>query len=231
MHTRTVRDVMTDQVIAVREDVGFKQMVDVLADCAVSAVPVVDTEMNVLGVVSEADLLHKVEFAGQDLHAKLFERPGRRVVKAKAAGDTAAALMTAPAITIEPQATIGEAARLMEHRQVKRLPVVNAEGRLCGIVSRRDLLRPYLRPDADIQRDVTAEVLTRTLLLDPRTVEVVVVGGRVTLRGRLDRRSSVEIAVRLTGAIDGVVTVLDELTWDWDDTAETHRLSAFDAQP
>jgi CBS domain-containing protein len=222
---------MTDKVVAVREDAGFKQMVDVLADFAVSAVPVVDAEMNVLGVVSEADLLHKVEFAGQDVHAKLFERPGRRVVKAKAVGDTAAALMTAPAITIGPDATIGEAARLMEHRQVKRLPVVNAEGKLCGIVSRRDLLRPYLRADEDIQQDVTDQVLTRTLLLEPQTVGVVVRQGRVTLRGRLDRRSSVEIATRLTGAIDGVVTVIGDLTWEWDDTAEPHRFSAFDAQP
>jgi len=214
---------MTAQVVAVRRDAGFKQMVDVLAEFRVSALPVIDRELHVLGVVSEADLLHKVEFAGQDAHVKLLEGTRRRAAKAKAAGESAEDLMTSPAVTIGPDATIGEAARLMEAKHVKRLPVVE-NGHLVGIVSRRDLLRPYLRPDSAIRGDILADVLEHTLWVEPGTIEVDVEHGRVTLSGRADRRSTARIAVRLTGAVDGVVAVVDELTWEFDDiAAERHQ--------
>ena len=223
MGSQTVRDVMTAQVVAVRRDAGFKQMVDVLTEFKVSALPVIDRELHVLGVVSEADLLHKVEFAGQDAHVKLLEGTRRRSAKAKATGETAEDLMTSPAVTIGPDATIGEAARLMDAKRVKRLPVIE-NGHLVGIVSRRDLLRPYLRPDSAIGEDIATDVLERTLWVERGTIEVRVDRGRVTLRGRADRRSTARIAARLAGAVDGVVDVVNELTWDFDDiTAERHR--------
>jgi len=217
MHSQRVKGVMTSNVVAVRSAASFKEIVDALAEYKVSAVPVVGEGNVVVGVVSEADLLHKLELATSDLHRRLLDRRGVRTAKAKAAGDTAEALMTAPAITIGPEAPIGEAARLMEHERVKRLPVVNEEGRLIGIVSRRDLLRPYLRPDSAIRQDVEIEVLKRTLWIIPATIEASVTDGRVTLRGRADRKSTAEIAVRLTRAVDGVVAVIDELTWAFDD--------------
>jgi CBS domain-containing protein len=217
MHSQLVKSVMTDKVVAVRAAAGFKEIADVLVDFAVSAVPVVDTKNRVIGVVSEADLLHKLELAGADLHRRRLDRRRVRTAKTKAAGDTAEALMTAPAITIGPDAPIGDAARLMEREQVKRLPVVNSDGRLVGIVSRRDLLRPYLRADEAIHHDVVTEVLDRTLWVDPGMIEVSVADGRVTLCGRADRKSTATIAVRLTRAVDGVVAVIDELTWDFDD--------------
>jgi len=97
------------------------------------------------------------------------------------------------------------------------LLVVEEDGRLVGVVARRDLLRPYLRADSAIRQDVEYEVLRRTLLVIPGTVDVFVNDGRVTLRGRADRRSTAEIAVQLTRAVDGVVAVIDELTWEFDD--------------
>jgi CBS domain-containing protein len=227
MSTATVAEVMTRKVVAVSPGTGYKQIVDVLAEFAVSAVPVVDADLHVLGVVSEADLLHKVEFAGDEVHARLLDRPGRRAAKAKAIGDTAAELMTEPVVTTGPDATIGEAARLMDQRHVKRLPVVDADGRLTGIVSRRDLLRPYLRPDSDIRGEVIGEVLEHTLGIEPDTIQVAVSGGRVTLSGRADRHSTAKIAARLTAAVDGVVGVDDELTWAFDDTAELRRRYMF----
>src|SRR5690242_5033150 len=223
MGSQSVRDVMTAKVVAVRRDAGFKQIVDVLAEFEVSALPVIDRELHVLGVVSEADLLHKVEFAGQDTHVKLLEGTRRRSAKSKATGETAEELMTAPAVTIGPDATIGEAARLMEAKRVKRLPVVE-NGVLVGIVSRRDLLRPYLRPNSAIRTDIETDVLEHTLWVEPGTIDVLVERGRVTLRGRTDRRSTARIAVRLASAVDGVVAVVDELTWEFDDiAAERHR--------
>ena len=219
MHSQLVKSVMTDKVVAVRSAASFKEIVDVLAEYKVSAVPVVDQDCLVLGVVSEADLLHKLELATCDLHRRRLDRRRVRTAKTKAAGDRAAALMSAPAVTIGPQAPIGEAARLMAREQVKRLPVVNSEGRLVGIVSRRDLLRPYLRADKAIRHDVVNEVLERTLWLDPGVIEVSVTDGRVTLRGRADRKSTAQIAVQLTRAVEGVVAVIDELTWAFDDQA------------
>ena len=229
MSSLSVRDVMSTGVVTVAPDLGYKQIVDLLVEFGVSAVPVVDGHRRVLGVVSEADLLHKVEFNGADVHARLFERRRQRLAKEKATGETAESLMTAPAVTIGADATLTSAARLMEHRNVKRLPVVDDEGNLVGIVSRRDLLRRYLREDAAIRADVIDTVLRGVMWIDPIEVDVTVTGGHVTLAGKIDRRSSAQIAVRLIRGLDGVVGVTDDaLAWGFDDT--TTRLShTFDA--
>jgi CBS domain-containing protein len=229
MSSLLVRDVMSTGVVTVAPDLGYKQIVDLLVEFGVSAAPVVDDGRRVIGVVSEADLLHKVEFNGADVHAGLFERRRLRLAKEKAAGESAAALMTAPAVTVKSTATLTEAALLMEHRNVKRLPVVDGDGNLVGIVSRRDLLRRYLRTDDAIRDDVIESVLRGIMWIDPVEVEVTVVGGHVTLTGSIDRRSSAQIAVRLIRGLDGVVGVTDDvLRWGFDDT--TTRLShTFDA--
>jgi CBS-domain-containing membrane protein len=203
---------MTTTVVAVRERASYKEIVDDLVTYGVSAMPVLDAGNWVIGVVSEADLLPKAEFAGDHPQARLFERRRRRTAREKADGDTARELMTTPAITIGADASIAEAARLMEAERVKRLPVVNAEGRLVGIVARRDLLRTYLRPDRAIREEVTVEVLGKTLGIEQPDVEVRVTEGVVTLRGRVDRRSTGLIALKLTRAVTGVVAVVDELT-------------------
>jgi CBS domain-containing protein len=230
MTGQRVRDVMTTVVVTVAPDRGFKQIVDVLADFKVSAVPVVDADGVVVGLVSEADLLHKVEF-GTDAPTRLFEGRIRRESRAKASGQTAHELMSSPAITIDPSASIGMAARLMEQRRVKRLPVVDeATGRLVGIVSRRDLLRPYLRPDSEIKDDVAISVLRDSMWIDPAGIEILVDDGRVVLRGRVDRRTTATIAERLVQALDGVVAVDNELTWEFDDMAVSRRRYMFDAE-
>jgi CBS domain-containing protein len=220
---------MTPEVVVVPPEAGYKHIVDVLADFKVSAVPVVDEHGKVVGVVSEADLLRKVEL-GPDAPARLFEGRTRRDSRSKATGETARDLMSSPVVTISASASISAAARLMERHRVRRLPVVDEEtGRLVGIVSRRDLLRPYLRPDEEIRDDVATRVIRDSLWIDPAEIDVVVDDGRVVLRGRVDRRTTAAIAVRLTQALDGVVAVQDELTWDFDDVAVTRRLNAFNA--
>ncbi|MER7008299.1 CBS domain-containing protein [Dactylosporangium sp. NPDC000555] len=218
MSALLVRDVMTKAVVTVTPDLGYKQIVDLLVDFGVSAVPVVGDDRRVLGVVSEADLLHKVEFNGADVHAGLFERRRVRLAKEKATGETAARLMTSPAVTVRATATLTAAAQLMERENVKRLPVLDQDGELVGIVSRRDLLRRYLRTDEDIRVEIVEGVLRRVLLIDPVEADVVVTGGHVLLDGKLDRRSTAQIAVRLVRSVDGVVGVTDELEWGFDDT-------------
>src|SRR3954471_9139596 len=143
MGALTVRDIMTDTVIAVREAARYAEIVDALARYRVSAVPVLDAHRRVLGVVSEADLMAKVEFAGRHASYPLVGARAR-TARAKAAGESAADLMTSPPITIWPDATVVDTARLMDSESVKRLPVVDGEGRLGGIVSRGDVLRAFL---------------------------------------------------------------------------------------
>ncbi len=230
MRAAKVRDVMTTNMVAVRERAGYKEIVEALVGFGVSALPVLDADYRVVGVVSEADLLPKAQFAGDQLQAPLFERRRRRVARAKAGGDTAAELMTAPPVTIGPDASVVEAAQLMEVEQVKRLPVVGGRGRLIGIVARCDLLRTYLRPDTDLRDEVAADVLGRTMGIAPAEVSVHVFEGIVTLRGCVDRRSTAGIVVKLTRAVTGVVDVVDELTYEYDDTEELHRRYVFDAR-
>lgn len=217
-----VRDVMTRDVVSVNLDTPYREIVDALVGRKVSAAPVVDDYGRVVGVVSEADLLHKVEFVGEEHQRRIFERPARRSAREKAHGAVAADLMTAPAITAGPQLSVAAAARRMETERVKRLPVVDGDGRLVGVVSRRDLLRMHLRPDSELRDDIVDNVLRRALWIDPRTVQVDVVNGVVTLGGRVEGRSTAGLVVRLTGDVPGVVDVVDRLGWEYDDSDLAH---------
>jgi CBS domain-containing protein len=223
MRALLVRDVMSRTVVTVSPDLGYKQLADLLVDMGVSAVPVVGDDGRVIGVVSEADLLHKVEFNGADVHPGLLERRRSRQAKEKATGETARELMTSPPVTVLASVPLTTAARLMERHDVKRLPVLDGDGRLVGVVARRDLLRRYLRTDDDIRADVVDGVLLGVLWLDPVDVDVAVADGHVTFTGKVDRRSTAQIAARLTRALDGVVGVTDELEWGVDDTTLQHR--------
>ncbi|QFY07983.1 CBS domain-containing protein [Nonomuraea phyllanthi] len=224
----TVRDIMTTEVASVNGSTPFKDIAEVLITHGVSAVPVVDAENHVLGVVSEADLLCKEEFR-EAYYAEGYQPPLRARlrhrlsgegadVRRKAAGHTAAQLMSAPAVTVPATASAVIAARRMDERGVKRLVVVDEDGTLQGIVSRRDLLRAFVRPDADIAWEVREDVLKRSLLVETAGVNVDVRQGVVTLSGHMDRRSRALLAVRLIARVDGVVNVIDELQWKRDDT-------------
>ncbi|MBF5031945.1 MULTISPECIES: CBS domain-containing protein [unclassified Micromonospora] len=218
MRTWQVQDVMTRDVASVREGTEYREIVDVLTDRHVTAAPVVDETRRVLGVVSEADLMYKVEFLGQPRERRILPDRHRREARAKAGATLAADLMTAPPVTITPDATIVEAARLMDARGVKRLPVVNDLGRLVGIVTRGDLLKVHLRPDAGVRRDVVEEVLWRSLGVRDGVVDVTVDRGVVTLTGQVERRSTAQLAVRLARQVSGVVEVVDALGYAIDDS-------------
>jgi len=215
---RRVRDVMTPQVLTVDEQAPFKEIVALMDECRISALPVLDEKGRVVGIVSEADLLLKEEFPEGPAGGRLLQGRRQREERAKAAGDTAVELMTAPAVTIGPDATVTEAARLLHRHGIKRLPVVDPAGPLLGIVSRADLLKVFLRPDAEIAQAIRQEVLLRGMWVNPDTVVAEVRDGVVTLTGRLERRSLIPIAVSLVHGIDGVVGVVDRLTFELDDS-------------
>jgi CBS-domain-containing membrane protein len=215
---RRVRDVMTQDVVTVDDHAAFKEVATLLTEHRVSALPVLDGEGRVVGVVSEADLLLKEEFPEGPPGGRPLQGRRRRETRAKAAGGTAAELMTSPAVTIGPDAGVAEAARLLHRHQIKRLPVVDPAGPLLGIVSRADLLKVFLRADADIAAEVRQQVLTRAMWIDPDTVVVEVRDGVVTLTGQPERRSLIPIVVSLVRGLDGVVDVVDRLSFEFDDS-------------
>jgi CBS domain-containing protein len=207
-----VRDVMTRDVVTVDESMSYKKLVEVLTGHAIGAVPVVDHGGLVVGVVSEADLLHKLEFCGPETHIPKLERGRRPTAWTKASASTVKDLMSDRPVVVSPAASITVAARLMDTANVKRLPVVDDAGRLVGILSRRDLLRIYLRDDWQIREDVVTQVLIRTLWNDPSTITVDVNRGVVTLGGTVAARSSALLLVSMVGGVAGVVDVIDDLT-------------------
>jgi CBS-domain-containing membrane protein len=227
-----VSDVMTTEVVTVRCGTGYKEIADLLVHHGISGVPVLADDGGLVGVVSESDLLSKVERTDRAGAHPLLSRRSR-VHQRKATGDTAADLMSSPVVTTGPDATLAAAARRMEAEHVKRLPVVDGVGRLVGVVSRRDLVRVYTRPDEQV-RDGVLDLLD-ALWIDPSEVGITVYNGVVELTGELDRRSSAILLARLARALPGVVDVTDKLRWEFDDagTMEPHwyRGHPFNGEP
>ncbi|MDH6611608.1 CBS domain-containing protein [Streptomyces sp. SAI-208] len=204
-----VSDVMTHTVAAVGRKAGFKEIVRLMRDWGISALPVIEGEGRVVGVVSEADLLPKEEFRDTDPDRTTQQR--RLTDLAKAGAVTAEELMTSPALTIRPDATLAQAARSMAHAKVKRLPVVDELGLLQGVVSRSDLLKVFLRGDEEIAEEVRREIVTYLFPPPGSAVRVQVHDGAVTLVGRVRDTSLVPVAARLVRAVEGVVDVDFEL--------------------
>ncbi len=213
-----VRDVMTSEVVSVNEDVTYRKIVALLSEHRISAVPVVDDRRRVLGVVSEADLTRQMIQAADGPEHQAPPRTIRpREATWSAEASVAADLMTAPAVTIEADASLAAAARLMEERAVKRLPVVDRDDVLIGIVSRRDLLRVHLRSDEEIRHTVEDQVLWEWFQVTEPYVRASVRDGVVTLIGELPRRRQTALAAHLTRSVDGVVEVVNRLTYRTDD--------------
>jgi CBS domain-containing protein len=195
--SREVGDVMTTNVITVDRITPYKEIARVLAEHRISGLPVLKMGREVAGVVTEADLL-----AAQ---ASTAQHPAL----------TAGQLMTTPAITIGPHVTIPAAARLMNTHHIRRVPVVDDKGMLIGIVSRRDLLSVFLRPDEDIRAEIR-QVLDEILAAEPGEADVTVRNGVVTLTGTLDPKAGphgdlIPLAIRLMWGVDGVVDIIDHL--------------------
>ena len=213
---RRVSDVMTTSVVTVDRITPYQEIDRLLTEKRISGVPVLKMGREVAGVVTEADLLAAEDETNR--RARMDSSVGRRRLLHKQqpyVSLTAGTLMTAPAITIGPDATIPAAARLMNTHHIRRLPVVDEHGKLVGIVSRRDLLSVFLRPDADIIHDVR-QVLNEIPITDPKDVRVKVRHGVITLTGTMqpepgDSHDLIPLALRLIWDIDGVVDVVNRL--------------------
>ena len=207
----TVKDVMSTHVIAVREMASFKEIATRLREQRVSAFPVIDDDNKVIGVVSEADLLTKEALEGTV--PRTLQSLTRQRVRSQVKAVTAADLMTKPAVTIGPGEPVSHAARLMFDKRVKRLPVTDDDGRLIGIVTRSDVLSVYSRPDADIQREITQDLILCTFLCDPGRFTVTVKDGIVTIEGAPETASVGYDIIDAIRHVEGVVAVRDRLSY------------------
>ena len=211
--TAFVKDVMTTQVIWVEQDTPFAAMAAALRQHRVSAFPVLNETGEVIGVVSESDLLNKMALGGEDHTPGMIDGILRHKQLEKARGVTADELMTAPPVTVSAEDTVEHAARLMYVRRVKRLPVVDADGHLAGIVSRSDVLAVYGRSDAEISEDIRRSVLSTEEPAVPGVFDVSVAEGVATLVGRPQTREQGHEIVFRTRHIQGVVAVRDRLEY------------------
>jgi CBS-domain-containing membrane protein len=190
VHAR-IKDIMTTNVVAVGPDASHREMAGMLRAHRVSGLPVVDAEGMVVGVVSETDLL----------------------TRRAAAGRTAADLMTRPAVTTDPDELVSTVARLMSRRKLRRVPVVDRQGHLVGIVCRSDVLSVFGRPDEDIRREITQDVILDGFFTDPDRLTVTVKDGIVTLAGA---PGSVVLGRNIAAQarhVEGVVAVRDRFTY------------------
>ncbi len=217
LENNLVRDVMTTNVVSVTVDTPFKAIVDTLATCRVSAVPVVDADYKVLGVVSESDLLAKV-VAGGDPRVRVGTgRAEKAEARRKSHAETARELMRSPAVTVRPEASVVHAARLAAIEHVRRLPVVDAQGVLAGIVTRSDLLRVFLRDDREIREHI-GNMFADQFCIDTSAVDISVRDGIVTLTGQVERRGLIAPLLDAVRTTAGVIGVHDTLTYRFDDT-------------
>jgi CBS domain-containing protein len=227
MREPTVASLMTREVITADVGSSFKDVVKLLEDNAISAVPVLDGGYPV-GVVSEADLLPKEEFRGGT-----GEAPGvfaGRAVKHRweqASGLTAQDVMTSPVKTVSPDTAASAAARELATEGLRRLFVMDSDGALVGVLSRRDLLKLFLREDDELRTDIRDEILGGMLWVDPDTIDVEVSDGVVTMQGPLERQSEAEIAEHLVRALPGVVDVHNRLQAEWNDTTHPRQTEIF----
>lgn len=183
-----IRDVMTTRLLCVSPDKPISEVAALLVRNRISGVPVVDDDGHVMGIVSESDL--------QPLKEEVPDRPVR----------IAADVMTTPVISLSEGDSVTEAARILARHNIKRAPVLR-DGVIVGMISRGDLLRPYLRTDLEIRADVEEALFGDSLDLQKGQISVEVFRGVVRLDGRARDRRQGALAMRLAHSIDGVIDV------------------------
>jgi CBS domain-containing protein len=211
----TVSDVMTREVVTAAPETRFQEAVRLLKQNRVSGLPVVDRNGKLVGVVSEADLLNKAEKREPD--AYVLESRRHRLDRSRASALDVASAMSRDVVTLPPDAPIALAAREMHARGFKRLPVVDAQGHLVGIVSRGDVLKVFLRTDADLAAEVRRILEHAQAEFGGLALAATVTGGVVDLTGSMKSKNQVDATVRAVAGVDGVIGISSRVTYDTDD--------------
>jgi CBS-domain-containing membrane protein len=193
-----VVDLMTTDVIAVSPDTGLREAARLMFRNRVSGLPITSDDGTLIGIITEADFL-KLEVERQE--------------GSRDQGETVDAVMSRGVVTVRPEAEIYEAAKIMAVQEIKRLPVVDEENRLLGVISRSDIVSIFTRPDDVIEDEIREDLIRRVLFIDPDRIQVSVGNGVVTLSGEVDTRNEASMLEELTNRLDGVLAVESELTW------------------
>lgn len=206
-----VCDLMTSEVATVTPTMSLRDAAALLAAKGISGVPVLNTASEVVGVLSEADIVVKAggEVARNRLLGWLLKSD--LDLDAKIRAETVGDAMTAPPVTISPKRPVDEAARLMVAENVNRLPVVD-KGKLVGIVTRADIVRAFTRSDAELVDEIRGDILRRTFWLEPGRVTVNVGDGHVTLRGEVETETDQELLPHFVARVPGVISVEADLS-------------------
>ncbi len=193
-----VVDLMTTEVIAVSRDTGLREAARLMFRNRVSGLPVTEPDGTLIGIITEADFL-RLEVERQE---------GARDQVA-----TVGEVMSIGVVTIRPEMEIYEAAKIMTVQEVKRLPVVDDDNRLLGVISRADIVSIFTRPDDVIEDEIREDLLRRVLFIDPDELGVSVTNGVVALSGEVGTRAEASMLEELTNRLDGVFGVEAKLTW------------------
>ncbi len=223
-----VIDLMTAEVVTVRPDTPLKEAARRMVRSRVSGLPVTDDDGTLVGIISEGDFLHReVARERPRRHGLLDALLGGQhsLAEAELVGEA----MTEMVITIAPDASLAEAARIMAHHDVKRLPVIDSDGQVLGVLSRADIVAAFTRPDEIIEDEIREDVIRRVLFVDPDQLGVKVDDGVVTLDGELSTRTESRLLEELVRRLDGVVNVLNRVRWQHDDTKLQQRPGPFPA--
>jgi CBS domain-containing protein len=206
---------MTRDVITIGPEAPLKEAARRMIEAGVSGLPVTQGDGSLVGIVTEADFVATEADRRRKRPAGLLRflfKEAEIPSQERLVGD----VMSTDLITLGPEADHAEAARLMQTEGVKRVPVVDEEGRIVGLVSRSDILRVFARSDAEILEEIEGYVIERVLWIDPKRVDVQCIDGNVTLRGRLETRSDAELLAELTSRVDGVMSVANHLEFEVD---------------
>ena len=206
----TVEEVMTRPVVVVRPEAPFWAMAQLLRRHRISGLPVVDDDQRLLGLVSEIDLLRRLVRAERQ---RVFRDPVPAPTsewQSRATADTARGLMSQPAISTAPAASVDGALELMRRRAVRRLPVIDERGRVVGIVTRTDLVQPHARTDEELRVQLCEESLPRQGV-DPAEIRFDVQDGNVLMSGTLAGVELVRQVERAVRDTPGVVSVESRL--------------------
>jgi CBS domain-containing protein len=210
-------DLMTTDVITVGPDAPLKEAARRMVEAGVSGLPVTDESGVLIGVITEADFVASEAGRRAPRRAGLL-RHWLKEEKTLPAAQNVGDVMTKEVTTLNAEADHAEAARTMQKAGIKRIPVVDGEGALKGIISRSDILRAFTRSDSEIISEIEDHVMTEILWIDSSLVDVTCEDGNVALNGRLETRSDAQLLAELTNRLDGVASVDNNLTWSYDNT-------------
>jgi len=211
-----VRDLMTTDPITTTPDTPLKEAARLMVLHKVSGLPVLSGD-KVVGIVTEGDFLRQEANRDQPYRFSLLDALFGDEPAAPPAAETVGQVMTEQVLTVGPEASLSEAARIMSSRRVKRLPVVGPEGELLGVISRADVVNAFTKPDEVIEDEIREDIVRRLLFLDPAAVRISVKDGVVSLSGELENRTEAHLLEELTRRLDGVIRVNSQVTFEVDD--------------